>query len=543
MNLYYFVASNLVLCLIFYLLVNVKFNYPLWVKKIPIISHHKFIDLHAGSFGSLFLKTDDIVTNLNRHFKHYKSNMLRLSFIFSKDVVVITDPIIAKSILSEIPSIKTGFTYKILENFTGGSGDLIGILDSNHPFYRLNRVKIMNLIYKFFYTHFNSYILPSITKLIENWGGKTLDVKVIFHTFISELMANLLLGFSNKQEIEQLRHHFEWLVNDVSQRPYAYFLPYYTYFPSKANREYNYHQKEITRLINIIINTNTSDDNIISLLKSDPANTSEELVGCIKLLFFAGHETTATVLSWIFYYLGTNKKILTNVQIEIDNLLETESLTFSNLFKLPYTKSVIYEALRLKPIVNTTCRKITKSHSNITPYDGPCMFFTQGIHTNSQYWDHPHDFKPQRFLNGEGQKEGAMWLPFSWGKRQCIGKDFAISEMLTFVVLICFKYDFILSPSCHVIEKTKITMEPWPDVTLILQERKSSALNTTEESVNEKCIVIYKGEKYDVTSFLDIHPGGRNTLLFYQNKDITEAFETTNHSKFAMELLKKYIVN
>lgn len=61
--------------------------------------------------------------------------------------------------------------------------------------------------------------------------------------------------------------------------------------------------------------------------------------------------------------------------------------------------------------------------------------------------------------------------------------------------------------------------------------------------VEEKFIVEYRNELYDVTEFLLKHPGGVNTLIGYNRKNIDEKFETVEHSPAAKYLLNDYKLN
>jgi hypothetical protein len=57
------------------------------------------------------------------------------------------------------------------------------------------------------------------------------------------------------------------------------------------------------------------------------------------------------------------------------------------------------------------------------------------------------------------------------------------------------------------------------------------------------CTVMYKGHEYNVSSFLDKHPGGKKAIYEYNGKDITEAFDNVGHSLTAKKLLDKYIMD
>ena len=61
-------------------------------------------------------------------------------------------------------------------------------------------------------------------------------------------------------------------------------------------------------------------------------------------------------------------------------------------------------------------------------------------------------------------------------------------------------------------------------------------------NVKDKCYISIKGNVYDVTSYLDSHPGGRDILLDYSGKDCTEEFEDIGHSKSAIVLLNDHLV-
>jgi len=55
-------------------------------------------------------------------------------------------------------------------------------------------------------------------------------------------------------------------------------------------------------------------------------------------------------------------------------------------------------------------------------------------------------------------------------------------------------------------------------------------------------IVFYKGNQYDVNAFLDSHPAGRDIILPFEGKDMTEDFEAVGHSKSAVRILNKYLI-
>eukprot|EP00386_Alphamonas_edax_P004068 GDKI01012694.1.p1 GENE.GDKI01012694.1~~GDKI01012694.1.p1 ORF type:complete len:405 (+),score=131.70 GDKI01012694.1:42-1217(+) len=71
-----------------------------------------------------------------------------------------------------------------------------------------------------------------------------------------------------------------------------------------------------------------------------------------------------------------------------------------------------------------------------------------------------------------------------------------------------------------------------------ITHRKDDAL--TPSSKEDRCIVTYKKERYDVTNFVEKHPGGRDVIVQYSGRDMTEAFDEVGHSATASKLLMKY---
>jgi cytochrome b involved in lipid metabolism len=55
-------------------------------------------------------------------------------------------------------------------------------------------------------------------------------------------------------------------------------------------------------------------------------------------------------------------------------------------------------------------------------------------------------------------------------------------------------------------------------------------------------IVTYRDKQYDVNNFLDSHPAGKDIILPFEGKDMTEEFDAVGHSKSAMRILSKYLV-
>ncbi|XP_010937875.1 cytochrome b5 [Elaeis guineensis] len=76
-----------------------------------------------------------------------------------------------------------------------------------------------------------------------------------------------------------------------------------------------------------------------------------------------------------------------------------------------------------------------------------------------------------------------------------------------------------------------------PTITKLYSMKEASQHNTQED-----CWVVIDGKVYDVTKYLDDHPGGDDVLLSAAGKNSTEEFEDAGHSKSARELMQDYCI-
>ena len=163
---------------------------------------------------------------------------------------------------------------------------------------------------------------------------------------------------------------------------------------------------------------------ILSLLllardEAGVALTDAEVRDEIVTLIVAGHETTATALSWAFERLTRDPARLEQLELEA-------SAGESSV----YAEGVFREALRLRPVLNVVLRTLqedTEISGTVYPKGAvlaPSIFL---VHRNPEIYSDPLEFRPERWLD---TKPGTYtWIPFGGGTRRCIGAAFAQMEM------------------------------------------------------------------------------------------------------------------
>jgi cytochrome P450 len=158
--------------------------------------------------------------------------------------------------------------------------------------------------------------------------------------------------------------------------------------------------------------------------------SDEEVRDELMTMLAAGHETTATALSWAFERTLNEPRVATKMAAEVREVVGDGPLSPEAIARLTYVDAAVKETLRLQPILPIVVRYLEEPYS-IGGYDlpagsrvAPCIYLT---HRRPELYPEPEQFDPSRFV---GKKvDPYTWLPFGGGIRRCIGMAFALYEM------------------------------------------------------------------------------------------------------------------
>jgi cytochrome P450 len=159
------------------------------------------------------------------------------------------------------------------------------------------------------------------------------------------------------------------------------------------------------------------------------AMTNAELRDELITLLFAGHETTATALTWALYWIHKLPEVREKLLEEIDSL--DENPDFNTIYKLPYLNAVYCETLRIYPVAILLFQRKVEKPVSLCGYDlepGTLLYGSiYSVHQREDLYPEPKKFKPERFL--ERQFSPYEFIPFGGGARRCIGMALAQFEM------------------------------------------------------------------------------------------------------------------
>jgi cytochrome P450 len=208
--------------------------------------------------------------------------------------------------------------------------------------------------------------------------------------------------------------------------------------------------------------------------------TPDELRDELITMLIAGHETTATALSWTFACLLEHAEVGARLHAELDRVLppggKIDAEVVDALNALEYLDAVIKETLRLRPIVPDVVRKVQRP-IELAGYTipagaslAPCIHLA---HRRPESYPEPLEFRPERFLGT--RVDPYAWLPFGGGIRRCLGMAFALYEMKIVVGVLWSRLRMRLArprPVCVV--RRALTLAPAGGTRVVIEGSRGS---------------------------------------------------------------------
>jgi cytochrome P450 len=179
--------------------------------------------------------------------------------------------------------------------------------------------------------------------------------------------------------------------------------------------------------------------------------TCEQVMEQVSTIFLAGHETSASTMTWALYMLAECAHIQTAARAEVTGLAGTEPLTAAMLKDMGHVRNIFRETLRLYPPVSFLPREVT-CPMDMRPW------LTQ---RNQDNWACPHSFDPDRFddpANADMVKQA--WFPFGRGPRVCVGAGFAQQEVMTVIASVLRRYRLTVPAGFKPEPISRLTIRP-----------------------------------------------------------------------------------
>ncbi len=272
--------------------------------------------------------------------------------------------------------------------------------------------------------------------------GATIDLAAEMRQLTLAIVGECLFGAdfrgSAKRVAAVLQHvvrRSQWLVPGFAfLEPLV--LAYRRTFPRGPSLFFRSDRAELEEIITPIIERRRQSQarDVISLLMAqrDEAGgrlSDEDIRNEIVTFVLAGHETTATALTWTWYLLAQHPEVERKLHAEIDAAIGDRPAALEDVAQLRYTSAVFAEAMRLYPPALLFGRrpKETVTLGGYTIPRGATIFLSPYItQRNGQFFERPTVFEPERWESGSPPK--FAYFPFGGGAKMCIGEPFARME-------------------------------------------------------------------------------------------------------------------
>jgi cytochrome P450 len=194
----------------------------------------------------------------------------------------------------------------------------------------------------------------------------------------------------------------------------------------------------------------------------DPAVRQDRMRDELITLLLAGHDTTASTLSWTLYLLDRHPKVGERVRAEVDEVLGDRLPDFEDIHRLTYTSMVLQEVMRLYPAVWLLPRKAL-AEDEIGGYRVPAgadvVLCPYTVHRHPDFWQDPDRFDPERFAKGRSAgRHRYSYLPFGAGPRVCVGSSLGMLEATVVLAVLLRRLRLSVPPGHRVRAEPMLTL-------------------------------------------------------------------------------------
>jgi cytochrome P450 len=322
-------------------------------------------------------------------------------------------------------------------------------------------------------------------RMLENWrGGEERDAHQEMMRLTLQIVGKTLFDADVERDAQGVGKSLELLLEIGANFRRTIFVPHWLPTPTnlRVKREVAQIEKILYRIIAERRASGRDAGDLLSMLlhaqdEDGSRMTDRQLRDETITLFLAGHETTASTLSWTWWLLAQNPAVEAKLHAELDKVLGARAPSLDDLTSLPYCGNVITESLRLYPPAWGMARLASEDHeiAGYTVKKGMGVAMAQWVvHRDPRWYDKPEEFLPERW-EGDLLKRlpRFAYFPFGGGPRQCIGNSFALMEATLILAVMAQKFRLRLVVIHPVVPLASITLRPRHGIRVLLESRQS----------------------------------------------------------------------
>ncbi|MBD3947100.1 cytochrome P450 [Nocardioides ganghwensis] len=263
-------------------------------------------------------------------------------------------------------------------------------------------------------------------------GGEVVDVAALTHAIGLDAVGRALFSTDLSDQAQDLLRATSDAA-DLVVRLGRSILPRAEWTPTRTNLRLRSARRRLDAgAAAIIAERRARDagrgDDLLGLLLDSGMHDGEVRDELVTMVI-AGHETVAAALAWTLMLLAEHPDAQDRVRAELDSRPGPVPLV-GNRDRLPWTRAVVDEALRLYPPAWAISRRSHRDDvlgGRAVPAGTLAIISPWLVHRRPDLWPDPESFRPERFVDGTAR---TGYLPFGQGPRLCIGREFALGEMV-----------------------------------------------------------------------------------------------------------------
>lgn len=415
----------------------------------------------------------------------------------SRPIILVSSPVYAREVFFTQSStfIKAGTAF-----FPGSSLAGNGLLVSDGDIWKRQR-RLSNPAFRkaAIQTYAEAMVNISENMVEKQWRtGGIRDVYADFNELTMEIVASALFGAAEGSDnMAQVGPAITQAFQFFTRRATSMFIVP-EWVPTFDNIQYNSAVTGLDKVVFRLIDERRrqlasssaphKNDLLTRLLQATDEDGSgmddQSLRDELMTLLVAGQETSAILLTWALLMFALHPRTQELVFQEVSEVLNGQAPKQSDVSKLRYLESFIWETLRLMPpayvVGRCACHETQLGEYHI-PQGTTVLVSPYLLHRDPAFWPRASEFDPSRWMPGGDatpHMENDSYWPYGGGPRNCIGMGFAMMEVSLVLAVITSRFRVSLPPGDRVPSpKAMITLRPENEVNLRLTPRQSKQRN------------------------------------------------------------------
>ncbi|MDX6420835.1 MAG: cyclooctat-9-en-7-ol 5-monooxygenase [Trebonia sp.] len=308
------------------------------------------------------------------------------------------------------------------------------------------------------------------------------EMRSITLTVLARTLLSSDIGADAIDEIERL---LRVLLSELVARGISANVPGLAWVPTRSNRRFSAANRRLRALLTDVIDAyrrvGADHGDLISILmraRDDDTGagmTNEQLRDEATTLVIAGSETTGNTIAWACYLLAQHPRIQERLQQEVDLVLAGADPDYETLSRLPFTRAVITETLRLYSPVWILPRRAlvdVELGGHLLRAGSRIFFSPYALNRDARLHRDPDRFDPDRWATDYSKSDmRATFFPFGQGIRNCIGEGFAWTESTLLLSVIAAHWQLRLADGAAVRPVVSSTLVP-SELPIIVTRRR-----------------------------------------------------------------------